>query len=91
MPAPRHRTHSFRNIKRKLPSGKVSNHYKRHPPSVPRCRICGKPLAGLGRYPVTKWQNKSHSAKHVNRPYGGNICSVCLNKMIKSAVWSAYQ
>ncbi|MCD6485081.1 MAG: 50S ribosomal protein L34e [Candidatus Odinarchaeota archaeon] len=91
MPAPRYRTHSFRKIKRRVPGGKVKIHYKKPPTSVPRCRICGSPLAGFGRYTVAKWQNKSHSAKRVNRPYGGNLCPNCLTKQIKSAIWSAYQ
>ncbi|MGQ4833164.1 MAG: 50S ribosomal protein L34e [Candidatus Asgardarchaeia archaeon] len=90
MPAPRYRSRSYRRVKIHTPGGKTRTHYVRRKNRVPSCAVCGKPLGGFGKYSTAEYSSLSHSKKTVNRPYGGNICPSCLQRIIKASVRSAF-
>ena len=84
MPEPRFRSRTFKRIKKKLPGGATVIHYKKGKPNVHKCAVCKKDLKGIPRERPYKMKSLGVSKKRISRPYGGNLCSACSRKLIKS-------
>ena len=78
-----------RSLKRKTvitPGGKKIVHYTRGKPGKAECGNCGRPLAGVPREKETKLKKIPRSSRRPERPFGGNLCSICSRKeLIKRA------
>lgn len=70
----------------KTPSGKVVKKTKADKPSQAKCSECGKVLHGIPRLSANKMHNLAKTKKRPERPYGGNLCSACSRKLIRSRV-----
>ena len=80
------KSRSLRRVQRKTPGGKTVQHYRKRKPSAAKCAECGAELPGIPRLKVAKFKNLTKSQKKVARPYGGNLCSKCMRKKIKSQI-----
>ena len=77
------RTKSVKKTSRKLPSGRLTTHFKKEKPSVHKCGACGSQLHGLPRMKPIRYSNLSKSARTVSRKFGANLCAGCAKKKIK--------
>ncbi len=77
MPSGRHKSGSKRKIQRRLPGGNTKTFYKERLPGKAKCAMCGKPLNGVPRK-----KKLPKSLKRPERPYGGNLCSECMRKVM---------
>ncbi|NTV24216.1 MAG: 50S ribosomal protein L34e [Nanoarchaeota archaeon] len=84
MPQPRFRSRTHRRVQTKLPGGNVALHHVERKPASPKCAVCKKVLKGIPRERPYKMQTIARSKKTVERPFGGNLCSECSRKKIKS-------
>ncbi|MBU0471436.1 MAG: 50S ribosomal protein L34e [Nanoarchaeota archaeon] len=82
MPAGNKKSGTFRKIFKKIISGKNVIHYKKRKPKQHKCAECGKELSGIPRLTPIKMQALSKTEKRPERPYGGNLCSICTRKKI---------
>ncbi|MBI2652439.1 50S ribosomal protein L34e [Candidatus Woesearchaeota archaeon] len=82
MPAPRLRSRSLRKVFRKVPSGRVSIHYKKRKPKAARCGNCGATLKGVPRELPYKMRSMAKTKKRPERPFGGVLCSKCMRQKI---------
>ncbi len=82
MVAPKHRSRSLRRIKTRTPSGKVVIHYEKRKPNKAQCRLCGGELKAVPRVRASALNSLSKSKKRPQRPYGGNLCSSCMRKVL---------
>ena len=88
MPAQRHRSRSIRKVKKKLPGGRLTVHYRRRKPAKAKCSACGKQLAGVPRQRPYKLKKIAKTKRRPSRPYGGLLCSPCTRKIITERVRS---
>ncbi|MCR8472720.1 MAG: 50S ribosomal protein L34e [Candidatus Korarchaeota archaeon] len=81
MPAPRYRSRSLRRRNIRTPGGRLVVHYKKKIKGKAHCAICGKELSGVPR------EAKEHpkSSRRPERPYGGFLCSSCLQRYLTRA------
>ncbi|MCS4541568.1 MAG: 50S ribosomal protein L34e [Euryarchaeota archaeon] len=86
MPAPRYRSRTMKKVQRKTPGGKTVTHYKAKKVGAPICGVCGRPLSAVPRSDEVLKFSKSN--RRPNRPYGGNLCPICMRRMIKQKVRS---
>jgi large subunit ribosomal protein L34e len=84
MPTPAHRSRSFARKRVTTPGGRVVIHYRKKHVSAPKCRSCGKVLHGVARGRQKEIGKLSKSERKPERPYGGNLCSPCTRKLMKS-------
>ena len=84
MPTPAQRSRSFRKSRVTTPGGKVRIHYAKKRPAAAKCAACKKPLHGVPRGLPSEIRKLSKTEKRPERPYGGNLCSPCARKQIKS-------
>ena len=84
MPRPGQRVKAIRKLKKNTPGGRESRRYERRKGKIARCAICGKPLSGIPRGTGNKMKGLAKTKKNVNRPYGGNLCSDCMRKLMKN-------
>jgi len=82
MPAGKEKSRSKRRVFVKTPSG-AKIHYKQRKPGQHKCAGCGKVLAGIPSLESRKFKNLPKTKKRPNRPYGGNLCSVCMRKVMR--------
>jgi len=85
MPAPRHRSRTFRRVYTKLPGNSVTIHYKKRKPQKAKCGNCGKQLAGIPRERPSILAKIPKSSRRPERPYGGVLCTICTREKIKLA------
>ena len=89
MPRRALRTRSLRRKYVRTPGGRIVLHYFKKRPNPAKCAICKKELHGVPRLRPAKLRQLPKSSKRPTRPYGGTICSTCLQKLIKNAVREA--
>ncbi len=82
----RFKSRTFRRIFKKTPGGKTVLYHVLRKPKKARCAECGDVLKGISRERPKKMQNIPKSQKTVSRPYGGNLCSECMRKIIKEKI-----
>jgi large subunit ribosomal protein L34e len=82
MPARRLRSRSLRRVYVKTPGGSVKVHYRKRKPKTAHCGSCGAVLKGIPRERPYKMRKMAKTKKRPERPYGGNLCSRCLRKLI---------
>jgi len=74
-----------RSMKRKTvitPGGRKIVHYTKGKPGKAQCGQCGRPLAGMPRVRETEMKQIPRSSRRPERPFGGNLCSICSRKEI---------
>ena len=76
MPAPRHRSRTYRRVFKKVAS-RVSLQYHRRKPSHSKCSSCSSQLHGIPRELPFKMATLPKTKKRPQRPYGGKLCSKC--------------
>ena len=81
MPAPRHRSRTFRRVFKKV-ANRVSLHYRRRKPSQAKCSNCKTQLPGIPRALPFKMANLPKTKKRPQRPFGGNLCTKCTRSLI---------
>ncbi len=77
------RSRSVKKTKKKTPGGETRAYYKSEKPSKHKCGRCGKLLAGTPNEVPSKIKKLSKSEKKPSRPYGGNLCSNCLERLLR--------
>ena len=82
MTAPRFRSRTFRRVFVKTPGGKTTLHYKRRKSGKPQCSICGDVLKGVAYGLTISVRKLAKTERRPERPYGGNLCSRCMRKVI---------
>ena len=83
MPQPRFRSRTYRRLKTRLPGGDTVTHYEKRKPQVQKCSNCKKELVGIPREMPYKVKSLGITKKRPTRPFGGNLCSVCLRALVK--------
>ncbi|MBT6995298.1 50S ribosomal protein L34e [Candidatus Woesearchaeota archaeon] len=86
MPAGKHKSRSLRRVFVKTPGSGTKIQYRKRKPSKRACQDCGKALQGIPSLIQSKFKNLPLTKKKPQRPYGGNLCSSCMRKKIKSQV-----
>ena len=72
------KSNTFRSIKKRLPSGKLTTHYVKRRHNPVRCAETGQILPGVAR----NSDKASKSQKRPERPYGGVLSSKALRRKI---------
>ena len=80
------RSRSVKKVRKKLPSGVLTTHFKKEKPSRQKCGVCDSELHGLPRLKPIRYSNLNKSARTVNRKFGGSLCSKCSRDSIKKSV-----
>lgn len=86
MPRPSQRTRSRKRSPKRLPGGRASVHYKKEKVRASRCVRCNRVLSGVPRLAQSKMGKLTASQKRIQRIYGGQLCHVCLQDLLKHAV-----
>lgn len=84
MPRPAQRTRNFVKKKVTTPGGRITTHYVKKRSGVPKCGACGRELPGVARGSPAEVARLAKSERKPERPYGGNLCSPCTRKLLKS-------
>lgn len=79
----RHRTRTYRRVKKKTPGRKLIIQYTKRKPSKAKCAQCKKLLKGVPRDLPYKIRKLSKTQKRPERPFGGYLCSECMRKEIR--------
>ena len=85
MPAPRYRTRLLKKRRMKLPGGRTTTHYKKKKVRKSKCAVCGKLLSGVPRLSPSEMRKLPKTQRRPERPYGGYLCSQCLQELTKQA------
>jgi len=85
---PRHslRTRSKKRLSVPLPGGGKTIHYRKEKPKKAKCSMCQRSLAGIPRSVPSQLGKYAESEKKVVRMFGGQLCSSCLQMLLKRAV-----
>ncbi|RUM47877.1 MAG: 50S ribosomal protein L34e [Hyperthermus sp.] len=86
MPRPMYRSRSLRRVYVRLPGGRTVVHYERRRPKQARCAVCGRPLNGVPRLRPSALRKLPLTKKRPERMYGGVLCAVCLEKLLKKSI-----
>ena len=86
MPTVRYRSRTFRRIHTRTPGGKNVLHYARRKNAKPQCAKCGVFLIGVARGTKNIVKKIPRSARRPSRPFGGNLCSACMRRVIIAKV-----
>ncbi len=76
MPAPRHRSTSFREVQRVTSTHRKVIHYRRAKSALPHCAVCRAELNGISI-------KGGKSRRTTNRLFGGTLCPNCTAKIIE--------
>jgi large subunit ribosomal protein L34e len=82
MPEKRKRSHTFRKVFKRTPSGRVHTVYLKRKPKSAKCAACKKVLPGTPRERPYKMQRMQKTKKRPERIYGGQYCNTCTRKII---------
>ncbi|MBI2564864.1 50S ribosomal protein L34e [Candidatus Woesearchaeota archaeon] len=80
------KSRTFRRVYVRTPGNRLVIHYKKRNPGKAKCRVCKNELHGIPRLRPFKMKNLSKTKKRPERPYGGNLCSKCMRKLIISKI-----
>ena len=86
MPRPSQRTRSRKRSPKRLPGGGAAMHYKKEKVRASCCARCNRVLSGVPRLAQSKMGKLTASQKRIQRMYGGQLCHVCLQDLLKHAV-----
>ncbi|MFQ6086999.1 MAG: 50S ribosomal protein L34e [Candidatus Bathyarchaeia archaeon] len=86
MPRPSQRTRSRKRSPKRLPGGDATTHYKKEKVRASHCARCNRVLSGIPRLAQSKMGKLTASQKRIQRIYGGQLCHVCLQDLLKHAV-----
>ncbi len=78
------KSRKMRRVYVKTPGGKTVLHHRMRKPAKAHCAGCRKVLAGVPREFPSKMANMPKTAKRPERKYGGNLCTACARKLLKS-------
>ena len=81
---PRFRSRSYKRIKKRLPSGKMTIHFVKKKVNATVCAVCKIRLNGVKSAIPAKLKKMSKSKKTVCRLYGGYLCTKCVRTNIKN-------
>jgi len=82
MPQPYKRSRTLRRAKRKVPGGRTVMHYLKRKPKAAHCSNCNAVLKGAPRERPFKMRSMPKTKKRPERPYGGNLCSRCMRRLL---------
>lgn len=86
MPRPSLRTRSRKRSPKRLPGGGATMHYKKEKVRASRCARCNRVLSGVPRLAQSSMGKLTASQKSIQRMYGGQLCHICLQDLLKHAV-----
>ena len=86
MVEPRLRSRSLKRKYTRTPGGKSVIHYRRKKSSKAKCAVCKSPLSGVPALRPSEFRKLPKSKRRPNRPYGGNLCSRCMRKLIRQRI-----
>ncbi|MCS7386281.1 MAG: 50S ribosomal protein L34e [archaeon GB-1867-005] len=89
MPRGTYRSRSYRRRYVRTPGGRGVIHYFKRRPNPAKCAICKRELHGVPRLRPSKLRKLPKSSRRPNRPYGGNLCPACLERLLKITVREA--
>jgi ribosomal protein L34E len=73
-----HRSGSFKRVNKITRTGRNVIHYRRQPPSGPRCAICKAELNG-----ITMGRSGGRTRRTNSRMFGGVLCANCTADVVK--------
>ncbi|MDO8642931.1 MAG: 50S ribosomal protein L34e [Candidatus Woesearchaeota archaeon] len=82
MPAGSRKSHTYRRVFQRVPSGVSRLFYKKRKPSKAVCGSCKLVLPGVACATPRKMQNMSKSSKRPERPFGGVLCTRCMRSVM---------
>lgn len=86
MPRPSQRTRSRKRSPKRLPGGGATMHYKKEKVGASRCARCSRVLSGVPRLAQSSMGKLTASQKSIQRMYGGQLCHICLQDLLKHVV-----
>ena len=86
MPRGMHKSRTFRRVKVRTPGAKTVTQYRRRKPSKAHCGSCRATLAGVPQGIPNQIKKLPKTARRLERPYGGVMCSKCTRQLIKEEV-----
>lgn len=91
MVRPRLRSKSLKRKKVRTPGNRLVTRYEKRKPKVAKCAVCGKPLHGVPRLRASELRKLSKSKRRPERPFGGNLCSECMRKLMKEKLMERFK
>lgn len=88
MPKPYQRTRSRKRNPLRLPGSRAVTHFKRERIGASRCVQCGRLLPSVPVLIPSKLRRLAASERRLQRMLGGQLCHVCLQQALKTAVRS---
>ena len=85
MPTPARRVKHKKRTKIKSSGGRTVMHYHTEKAGVPCCNNCGQKLAGMPHQGTFNISKLSRTQKTVERMNSGNLCSGCLQSLLRRA------
>ncbi len=89
MPRGAYRSRSLKRKYVRTPGGRIVIHYFKRRPNPAKCALCKRELHGVPRLRPSKLRQLPKSLRKPTRPFGGNLCPKCLEKLLKKAVREA--
>lgn len=80
------RTRSVKKMRVRTPGNRLVTHFKMEKVGVAKCNICKKPLHGVPRVIPSEMGKIPKSSRRPERPYGGNLCSECMRRVLRKVV-----
>jgi len=77
------RTRSVKKMKIRTPGGQTVTHFRGSKPGKSICGRCGAHLPGLTVGTGTELSNTPSSSKRPGRPFGGVLCTGCLDELVR--------
>jgi len=72
----------MKKVKRRMPGGALKFIFKRKMHSKHKCAICSGELSSVPRGKPTIIKRLTRSARRPTRPFGGQLCSKCMRKVV---------
>ncbi len=80
------RSRTLRRVKVRTPGGKTVVHYLPRKPKRPHCANCGTAMHGMKAVIPRALKSLAKTKKRPERPYGGQLCSKCMRRLIIAKV-----
>ncbi|UCD26893.1 MAG: 50S ribosomal protein L34e [Candidatus Bathyarchaeota archaeon] len=85
MPRPSLRTRSRKRRSVKSPGKHREIHYGKEKTGFSHCAKCGRVLSGVPRSNPSRLHKIAASQRRVERMYGGHLCHICLQDLLRQA------
>jgi large subunit ribosomal protein L34e len=86
MVAGKFKSSRFRKVFVRTPGNKTVVQYRKKKPKIAHCPETGQPLLGIPRLFPSKIGGVAKSKRCPSRPFGGNLSSKAMRKLIKQRV-----